>query len=134
MSTRIVPETGGLPLPPCGLQTRRLTVLAALTQPKYSSKAPPKLVPATNALGTPRAMESPSLAPLNASAASVAQLFGPSPGTDTLLKVLERCSTMGVPPPMVTEPLAATSPFASTLHCVVPWYLPSRMLPELAEP
>src|SRR5436853_598102 len=43
----------------------------------------------------------------------------------------DRCSSMGVPPPIVTEPLAAMSPLPSTLNLVTPALCPRRMLPAL---
>src|SRR5579864_177230 len=82
------------------------------------------------ALGTPSAIVSPSLAPgnVNVRAAQALGFNGPKLG----LNVIDRCSSMGVPPvPIVTDPLAATSPLLSTLNLVTPPLCPRRMLPAL---
>ena len=89
--------------------------------------------PEVNAFFIPKAIVSPSLAPENVTGESVAQLFGPIDGT-VMVGTSDRCSRIGVPPePMVTEPLAATSPFPFTLNSVTLLLCPRSMFPALPE-
>lgn len=84
------------------LQAWIVIVLAAPTQAVQTIFPPPVI----RAEGTPRPVVSPSLAPANAKDA-VAQAAGFKAGKAGL-KVIERCSLMGVLPlPRVTVPVAA---------------------------
>src|SRR5438477_12031741 len=92
------------------LQTRIVIVFAALIHAKYCRTPPPVM----RELGIPRASVSPSLAPAKAKLAGVAQVLGFSSGK-LGLKVSERCLTIGVPPPIKTDPPVLRFPERVTL-------------------
>src|SRR5437870_12592427 len=77
------------------------------------------------AFGTPSARVSPSLAPVRPRFAG-RQVDGFNAGK-LGLKVAERCSTIGVPPPIVVEPPLLKLPEALTLPVTL--WLPLRLLP-----
>src|SRR5215472_6070868 len=85
---------------------------------------------AINALGTPNAVVSPSLAPVRVNASEV-HVLGFKDGKDAL-KVCERCLTMGVPLPIVTDPAVLTAPVLATLKTSVPVFCPLKISPLFA--
>ncbi len=87
-------------------------------------------------LGTPKLIVSlaPGVKPLKAEVVYVIQepLFREE--REEILNVVETYSTMGVPAPIVTEPVAETFPLASTVNLFAPLFCPRRMLPTFVVP
>jgi len=83
--------------------------------------------PVVLAFGTPSARVSPSLAPLNVKFADM-QVDGFRAG-NVGFKVFERCSTIGVPLPIVTGPLEFADPVD---RAGIDWFAVKLLAPSVA--